>query len=154
MKINKEKILIALLTSVEIKLTSLNNELKLYQNELSNHQKSSMGDKYETSRAMIHLEMEKISKRLQVLQTIRLTVNNEIQHSKIDKEEPTIGLGSLVELNTGMVLILAPYGLLKTTNMDIMVISPKAPLATEMMGLKKGGEFRFNKRAYVVKNIY
>ena len=60
----KEKIFSHLLTTINDKILSLENILIELKESISNETKSTAGDKYETARAMLHLEQENIFKQL------------------------------------------------------------------------------------------
>ena len=79
------------------KISSLKKDINSLKESQKNDTKSSMGDKYETGRAMIQLELEKYHSRLS---------NNNEKLSNLLKINPklktkTIQSGSLIQTNHG-----------------------------------------------------
>ena len=60
----KEKLHDACVAYVDERISFLNETIKETQNSANNESKSSMGDKYETTRSMMHLENEQMSIQL------------------------------------------------------------------------------------------
>ena len=93
--------------------------------------KSSAGDKFETHRAMMHLQIESFIKRLQVAQEL---------HAQL-RQVPlvvtqTITLGSLVMTEQGafFISISAPSCVIE--GQEYLCMSPEAPMYRAMRGLQ------------------
>lgn len=111
--------------------------------------KSSAGDKYETTRAMMQIDIERHSKRLaeaQDLQQILLQIN-------VQARQEIVGLGSLVHTNQGDFFIAIGIGQLKVIDKMYFVISPTAPIACLLMKKRVGDSFIFNQKNYVILEI-
>ena len=115
----------------------------------NNDTKSSMGDKYETSREMLQQEI----KHLQI------QLNEHLKSQKILKNinpnpHKIVTLGSLVETEKGMFFIAISLGELSFNQEKIFVISAESPLAKAMNGKKTGESFVVNNLSQIIKNIW
>lgn len=112
--------------------------------------KGSAGDKHETGRAMMHLEVEKnakqLAERMQLLKVLAL-IDPKEKHIKAQ-------LGSLVETNQGNYYIAIAIGKVEVENKDFYVISPASPIGKSLMGSEKGSNFNFNAKDFVVLAIH
>jgi len=130
------------------KLAVYRQDLAELQFSANEETKSSMGDKYETSREMLQQEIDKISKQLSETIRMKQTLAN-VTPPKHDK----IGMGSLVITDKGSFYITVSLGQLKMEEFQLVVISPAAPLARLMMGLSVGDHFEFNQKKYMVTEV-
>lgn len=114
-----------------------------------NDAKGSAGDKHETALSMMHLEQEKLNRKLaEVLD----------QKAILDKINPEICseiivLGSLVKAN-GIYLYLS-LALTKITieGTNVIALSPQSPLGAKLMNNKIGFAFEINGTQYLITNI-
>ena len=111
--------------------------------------KSSAGDKYETTRAMINLEKEKIEENLLGLMKKRLMIS-AIDPSKVTTK---IKNGSLVTTEAGVFFISTSLGKLEIDGNPIFVISPVSPIAQVMLDLTSGDSFEFNGKKNSVASL-
>jgi hypothetical protein len=119
------------------------------KNALESETKSSAGDKHETGRAMLQLEMEKasqqfssISSKQEVLQKIDIQKKNEIGK-----------LGSLVVTSQGSYFLAISIGLIALDTKDYFVISPSSPIGKLLLVKIKGETFMFNNKKIQVLKI-
>ncbi len=111
--------------------------------------KSSMGDKYETTRAMMHFEQEKLGtqmKEANKLQQILLKINPEITGKKV-------ATGSLVITDIGNYYIAIGAGKFDIEGTIYFAVSLTAPLAQIMMGKHTGDKIKFNDRVYTILEV-
>lgn len=108
--------------------------------------KSSAGDKYETGRAMIFLEKEKISIRL----SESLKKQQTLDQIKLEKVSETVQMGSLVRTDKAIFFIATALG---NISEDCYVISPVSPLGKALTGKKTGDSAQFNKTTYKILEI-
>ncbi len=119
----------------EAKIAEIKATIKKVQESGNNEQKSSMGDKYETGRAMSQNEIYMLSQQLEVLQ-------HEYQRLlRIQADKPSVigELGALVQTETSTCFIAAAMGILTIENQKIAIISEQSPLAKALLK-KKAGE--------------
>ncbi|WP_126973940.1 GreA/GreB family elongation factor [Gynurincola endophyticus] len=112
------------------------NDAQAAANEES---KSSVGDKYETARAMSQLEKDMHARQLaahqQDLQAIRAINVQTIYFLPV--------AGAFVKASTVSFFIGAGLGKQTVNEEDIIFLSPVSPLAKQLMQKKTGDEFEF-----------
>lgn len=122
--------------------------MKAAQESSNSEDKSSAGDKYETGRAMGHLDREMNAKQLAKAQ-IELTELNKIDL----KPNSNIQIGSLVQTENTIYFISVGLGAILVNNIPVVVVSPKSPLAIQLMGKKTGQLFEINGVSTKIKYI-
>lgn len=144
---NKQELLAVIHQKISEKIQKL-EQLIAETRASNNDTKSSMGDKYETSREMLQQEINNLQiqlnehlKSLQILKNIQ-----PISHK-------TVGLGSFVETEKGKFFIAISLGELSFNQEKIFVISAESPLAKVMNGKKVGETFIVNNLSQTIKNI-
>ena len=115
----------------------------------NNDTKSSMGDKYETSREMLQQEIN----------NLQLQLNEQLKSQQILKNiqlisHKTVGLGSWVETDKGKFFIAISLGEISFNQEKTFIISAESPLAKAMNGKKEGEFFSLNNLNQAIKNIY
>ncbi|MBJ7429597.1 MAG: 3-oxoacyl-ACP synthase [Bacteroidia bacterium] len=119
------------------------------QEAANSEEKSSMGDKYETGRAMSQLARDMSAK--QVFENKQELANLlKLENTKTDK---TIVQGSVVMANEKVFYIAVGLGVIDFNGMQVTVLSPKAPLAQLMLGKKAGDVFELNKKQFAIEQI-
>lgn len=114
----------------------------------NNDTKSSMGDKYETSREMMQQEITRIQNQLN-----EVLVQQEI-FSKIKiVENKTIGLGSYTETSMGNFCIACSFGEIVFENKKIFVLSTQTPLAKILVGKSEKDVFEMNGKSFMVNKV-
>ncbi len=94
--------------------------------------KSSAGDKYETGRAMMHLEQEKLASQ----RAAALQLKKVLDQIDPDRLQPQVTLGSLLQTNRGWFYVAVGLGQIEVGHESCFVISPAAPLAKALWGRK------------------
>lgn len=119
-------------------------ELLRYQIDLSDalqsESKSTAGDKHDTSRAMIHLEQEKLQHQFQELQLQlqRLREMNELNPLT------QANFGALVETTSDLFLLGASLGKQVVDGRAIYCIGMEAPIAQAMLNKAIADQLLFN----------
>lgn len=116
------------------------HRIQSLQNDLLSETKSSAGDKHETGRAMLHLEMEKSAQQLEVVNEMEDTVR-KVRGSK---NSHIASLGSLIETNIGSYFLAISLGQLKVRDKVYFVVSPSSPIGRKLVGKKVGDKILFN----------
>lgn len=116
---------------------------------VSNETKSSMGDKYETTREMlqqdINMNLERLSKVKADLATLN-TINPENLNTQISP-------GAFVKTDNGNFFIAVSIGKMKLDSENIFIISAHSPIAVAMKGKKVKNTFTFNSKQYHIKEV-
>lgn len=104
--------------------------------------KSSMGDKYETSREMMALEMRKAGEQLQEASKLK-QVLGELNPNN---NEQKITLGSLIYTSIGDFYLSVSLGQIEIEGRPLYILSAVSPLGKVLVGKQKGDSFIFNSR--------
>ncbi|MFT5970960.1 MAG: hypothetical protein ACI8ZO_001477 [Flavobacteriales bacterium] len=123
---------------LENRVKELQLGLKDLQEAANDNTKSSAGDKYETGRAMAHLEQEKQQKSLDnnihLLQLLQ----------GLDKPSKKIVAGALIQTKNAWFYISVSLGKLEIDAHTIYCISPQSPLAQKILNQKTVNSIDFN----------
>ena len=103
--------------------------------------KSSMGDKYETSREMLQQEIMQIQRQLTVFQEHQVQVKKLTENSL-----EVIKTGSIVKTTFGNFVIITSLGEFQVNGEKFISISEQTPLAQQLMGKVVGDVFFINKQ--------
>lgn len=120
------------------------------QQSLTSETKSSAGDKHETGRAMVQLEMEKASQQLQEVQQMQLILERVI----LDQHSKNVCLGSLVKTSVANYYIAIGAGKFTFEGVDYFCISPSAPMAKLLLGKKVGEAFQFQQKEIKITDLF
>jgi transcription elongation GreA/GreB family factor len=136
--------------TLDQKINALQEEIKVTQNDAQEETKSSAGDKYETGRAMMHLEMEKLSSQLNEFLNARQILN------QIDptKNYPVIQLGSVVLTSAHNYFLSISAGTVEVDQKQFFCISPASPIGALLVGKKKGDQFSFRNQQINILEIF
>lgn len=149
MKNIKELICNELLFSQKQKIKSLELLINSTTESRDTANKSSAGDKHETSRAKIQTEIDNYSRQLD------LALNNLhiIEKVKSSKNNNVATQGSLITTNKGVFFIAIGIGKLQIRSNNYFIISLLSPIGSAMKGLSKNEKFTFRGIKYSIKNI-
>lgn len=147
--ISKDKIQAAFIGLLEKKVADIKEELNAVRESATAETKSSMGDKYETSREMMMQERNRLGAQLDVFAD-QLAALNSIDP---EKEYDQVTYGCLVETDQIHFFISAAVGQLAIEGQSIFAISGEAPIAKAMNGKHRGDTFSFNNKSFTVKDI-
>lgn len=150
MSIDKESLHLHCINVVKEKIRIFENELKALTRSASSDTKSSMGDKYETSREMINLEKGKIGQQLQHAQNMALILRGINSSQLMDSAE----LGAVVRTNKTTFYLSAPLGQVSVNNKTCFCISMGSPIAREMISKKIGDIFLMAGQSQEIIEIY
>lgn len=135
---------------VNQRLAGIRHEIADIQNSANEETKSVAGDKYETSRAMAHLEIEKLQERLNDLGK-SVDILNQIQVGHIHEN---IQLGSIVRTTNGNFFLSAGVGEIQIDDQKFITISLASPLGSKLLGKRKGDSVEINTRKFLVTEIF
>jgi hypothetical protein len=116
----------------------------------NSEEKSSAGDKYETSRAMGHLAQEMQSKQLEDAQQ-ELDLINRLNANSIHE---IIAPGVVVICKGYIFYISLGLGHTEMGGHKIMLLSPKAPIANLLFQKKAGDNFIFNTKTIEILDVF
>lgn len=104
--------------------------------------KNTMGDKYETGRAMVEMEMDKLHEQLDQLVKQKKALSNLKSDTVLDH----VDFGSLVETNLGKYFVAVGLGMLTVENEKIYCISLASPVGQAIRDKKAGETVNFQGR--------
>lgn len=112
--------------------------------------KSSAGDKHETGRAMMQLEIEQNS--AQLAETVKL--KEALARVYIDKPAEKVDAGSLVITNQGNFFIAISVGQAVVDDKIFLIIAPESPIGIKLKGLKAGESLFFNNKTFKIEQVW
>ncbi len=114
------------------RLQTIQTTISSHQKSLRSETKSSAGDKHETGRAMLQLEMEKAGQQLSAVQQMQQTL------AKINSSKPStnIALGSVIKTSSAYYYLGISAGELTIKETVYFAISPSSPIGKLLMGKK------------------
>ena len=115
----------------------------------NNETKSSMGDKYETSRETVQQEINTL--QIQLNENVRAINSLKLINTNLHQ---TIGLGSLVETEKGLFYIAVSLGEITFQKKKIFVISTESPLGKALTAKKSGYEISLNNMPQKIIKIW
>lgn len=120
------------------------------QDSANNETKSSAGDKFETGRAMMHMERDKNAQQLSEARKLELFLSQ----IKSDKMFDRVAFGSVVQTDFGNYFISIAAGRIVVDEQKYFAISPQAPLAKELMQKEKGDMITFNDKPIKILDVF
>lgn len=115
----------------------------------ANETKSTAGDKYETARAILHIEQENTNRQL----AEALAKKAALQSIDVNSISNKVSNGSLVTTNKGLLFISIAMGKMIVDNKPVIVFSPQSPLGSKLMGLGVGESAAINNTTYLIEAI-
>lgn len=146
----KEKIIEEISKLLEYKISEVEEELNLLTKDKNQITKSSAGDKFETSRATIQSEFDKVSINL-----IKLKDQlRKIKLISITSKPQKIEYGTLVKTSNSIYMVSIGYGKLRLDSKDIYVISPLSPIGKKLINKQEGESISFNSKNEEILEIF
>lgn len=130
---------------IEVLRTNLKNQVEARNNE----DKCTVGDKYETGRAMTQMELEKTQVQLaktEELKTALLRINPENILQKVE-------FGSLVETSIGNYFFSIAFGKIETGDESVFCLSLVSPIGKVLFGKKVGELLKFQGKEIKIERI-
>lgn len=135
---------------IQDRITAAKTIIDNAQQAANNEDKSSAGDKYETSRAMSHLETEMHSVQLaQQLKELSL-----LRAVNVDVVNTSVSIGACIECRNMIFFIAAGLGKQIVDGKTIFFLSPHAPLAKLLQSKQAGDKFVFNGVETDIENVF
>jgi transcription elongation GreA/GreB family factor len=145
----KQKIHEYYLQQVQDKIDVFRDMIAALTEDSKNDAKGSAGDKHETALSMMHIEQEKLNRKLrEVLE--QKTVLNKIDATTIAK---TIIPGSLVKANGIYLYLSVALPKINIEGINVIALSPQSPLGNKLLGNAVGFSFEINGTKYLIQNI-
>ncbi|UKN03023.1 3-oxoacyl-ACP synthase [Paracrocinitomix mangrovi] len=120
------------------------------QASANNETKSTAGDKHDTSRAMMQLEVEQKSKQLSETLKLKETLGKFSDQNT----SAIVGLGSVVETSAANYYISISAGKLNAGGSDYFAVSGASPIGQLLLGKKAGDIAQFNGKKIEISAVY
>ncbi|MEX6626784.1 3-oxoacyl-ACP synthase [Tenacibaculum salmonis] len=146
----KEKLYEQCVIYVANRLKTVEEIMISNQKGLESETKSSAGDKHETGRAMLQLEMEKAGQQLHgivkmkgILSKINIENTSEIAH-----------LGSVIKTTKASFFLSISSGKIIVDDETYFAVSVSSPIGSLLLGKKAGDTFVFNNMEQKVMSVF
>jgi len=146
----KQKIYDHFLGVIQAKLDAIEQKLNDLQESLKQETKSTAGDKYETARAMVHIEQEQTGRQRSEL----LLQKAELESIDLNTGSGIIGKGSLAETDRGYLFLSIGQGKTIIEQQTVYALSLQSPLGKLLAGKTAGDIVTMNHTSYLIKNVY
>ncbi len=111
--------------------------------------KSTIGDKYETGRVMVEMEMDKLKEQLEQ----SLTLKKNLSYVKVDSVSQLVEYGSIVKTNLGTYFIAVGLGVVEVEQQKIFCISLASPIGQAIRDKKVGEKVNFQNRVIEILKV-
>jgi exonuclease VII large subunit len=150
---NKDKIKAqlqsAIFQQIESQIQSVESALKSIEESKLNETKSSAGDKFETGRAMMQREQDKLEAQRSQL----MTTKNHLRQISPDKKCEEGEIGALISTDNGHYYISVGVGKIIIADKVYYAMSPDAPLSKLMINKSVGDQINFRDRTFIIVDI-
>ena len=148
MMIFKEKIIESVHQSLSAKVNEMNGQLASIREDAGLEGKSSMGDKYETTKEMLKQEEKKVATQLELCyKQLSIVTNQKLKTYK------HVEAGTLIRSGNMYFMILIGIGKITVVNKDVFIVSAIAPISKSLLGKKTGDKFTFNKKELIIDEV-
>lgn len=128
---------------IELRITRITTSIGDLEGALKLETKCTAGDKYETGRAMLHLEFEKLSHQLEQYKRLEKTLAMVHPVSK----QQSVSFGSVVKTTKANYFLAIPAGEIEVEGEVYFAIGTGSPIAQALLSKTVGETFRFNGRS-------
>ena len=144
----KKKLQKECLLFVEKRLHTITNSIESNKKALFSETKSSAGDKHETGRAMLQLEMEKSSQQLTSINQLK----SVLAKISVKNTSDIICLGSLIITDKTSYFLAISAGKITIDSIEYYAVSTNSPIGQQLLGKKVGDSISFSKE--VISGIF
>ncbi len=131
------------------RITRIKENIKDIRAALDTETKSSTGDKYETGRAMLQLELEKLGNQLVEAEAMKQLLGKV----GINHLSDQVTAGSLVSTSQRNFFLSISSGEYRTDEAKVFCISPNTPIGQLLLGKSVGDTIEFNGQRIVILAI-
>jgi hypothetical protein len=133
----------------EERIATATEAIKAARDSSTEDTKSSAGDKYETGRAMMQLDIDRQTLQLGEAQKLKTF----LERMDPDNSSDTVQNGSLAFTNQGVFYLAISLGQVDLEGKKYFVISGSSPIGAQLMKQKAGSKFSFNGKDYKITAI-
>lgn len=145
----KKSLILHVRSLLEQRIEEAHNTVVAVREAMQSDTKSSAGDKFETGRAMMQQEMDKIAMQKEANQRMLQEFNSiNFEVARV------VAKGSLVVTDTALFFLTIGFGKTTCNGMEVFVISPASPFGGQLPGMKEGQNLTFAGKISTIKGIY
>jgi transcription elongation GreA/GreB family factor len=146
---SKQKILDTMLEILEERISVAKASLEDMRALRDQETKSSAGDKYETGRSLVQMEMHKIDEQLDQYFKMQQALNQIQPESRQDH----VDFGSLVYTNNGLYFMSIGLGPIELDGDKIFCISMASPIGKSILNKKQGDTIDFQNKKIAILEV-
>ncbi|TMM30428.1 3-oxoacyl-ACP synthase [Polaribacter aestuariivivens] len=135
---------------VNRRLQNIEEVISSNQKALQSETKSSAGDKHETGRAMLQLEMEKAGQQLAGITQMKEILNR----IDISKQSKTAHLGNIIKTDKANYFLSISAGKLTACGKDYFAISISSPIGKLLLGKQEQDVIVFNGNSIKIEEVF
>jgi transcription elongation GreA/GreB family factor len=126
----------------------IGDAIHVLQDSANEETKSSAGDKYETGRAMMQIEIGNLTAQLSEIKKLKQAIGQ----IKTD-QTAVVQLGSLTLTSAGNYYIAISAGQINIEGSDYITVSAGSPIALKLIGKKSGEVIELNKKQIEILQV-
>ncbi len=149
MSVLKTKIIQHLQALLDQRIEESNQAIEAAKESRNNDTKSSAGDKYETGRAMMQIEIDKS----EFQRGKALALKADLERVEATKKFSKAEFGSLVMTNHEHYFLAIGVGKLEVEGVKYYAISMASPIGAMLQGKSIGGQTEFQGRTLIITHI-
>jgi hypothetical protein len=134
---------------IESRLITIKGTINDIQESLNSETKNSSGDKHETGRAMLQIDMEKAGNQLNEIQKIK----DVLKKVDITKRSETVRLGSVVYTSKANYFIAISAGNMFVEDKQFYAIATDTPIGQLLASKTIGEEIIFRDEKISIENV-
>jgi len=135
---------------IEKRLITIKGSISDIQEALDSETKNSTGDKHETGRAMLQIDLEKSGNQLNEIQKIK----DILKKVDTSKQYETVRLGSVVYTSKANYFIAISAGNISVDNTQFFAIAIDTPIGQLLTSKSVGDEIIFRDEKIKIENVF
>ncbi|WP_439583911.1 transcription elongation factor [Dyadobacter bucti] len=120
------------------------------QESANDQGKSSMGDKYETSRSMGQLDRNMHARQYEQIRQERLL----LERISLGESSKRSAVGSLLHTTAGWFFISVSLGAIKYEDETVIAVSSSSPVGASLLGKEAGSKFDFLRKTHEILALF
>ncbi len=145
----KEQLIYKIMHLLDQRIEQAKKAIQTAKESRDNETKSSVGDKYETGRTLMQMEVEKNRVQLNITEKLKAELSKINIHKNFDKVE----FGSLVKTNENNYFISAALGKIELADEIYFCISMASPIGKLLHNRRVGNTFVFQGKEVKISDI-
>ena len=146
---NKNEVITHLKALLDERMQVAWSAMEAAQESANDQGKSSMGDKYETSRSMGQLDRNMHARQYEQIRQERLV----LERISVSETSARSSVGSLLETTAGWFFIAVSLGAVKIKDETVLAVSSSSPVGASLLGKEVGSKFEFMKKQHEILGL-